>query len=41
MKQKADYIKASAFKGMYGWYIDADATDSTKSLFKAAFNSLN
>lgn len=41
VKQKADYIKASAFKGMYGWSMDADATDSTKSLFKAAFNSLN
>ena len=41
IKQKADYIKTTDFKGMYGWYMDADATDSTKSLFKTAFNSLN
>ncbi len=41
IKEKANYIKASPFKGMYGWYLDADAADSTKSLFKAAFNSLN
>ena len=39
--QKANYIQASDFKGMYGWYIDADATDSTKSLFKTAFDILN
>ncbi len=41
IKQKADYIKASDFKGMYGWYIDADAMDSAKSLFKTAFTALN
>lgn len=41
IKQKADYIKSTDFKGMYGWYIDADATDSTKSLFRTAFKILN
>lgn len=41
IKQKAQYIKTSSFKGMYGWYLDADATDSTKSLFKTAFKILN
>ncbi|MDQ2718314.1 MAG: glycosyl hydrolase family 18 protein [Bacteroidota bacterium] len=41
IKQKADYIKASDFKGMYGWYLDADSKDSTKSLFTTAFKSLN
>ncbi|GAO41353.1 glycosyl hydrolase family 18 protein [Flavihumibacter petaseus] len=41
IEQKADYIKGSAFKGMYGWYIDADAADSTKSLFKKAWDQLN
>lgn len=40
IKQKATYIQGSNFKGMYGWYIDADAKDSTKSLFKAAFDIL-
>ena len=40
IKEKANYIESSAFKGMYGWYIDADAKDSTKSLFKAAFDIL-
>lgn len=38
--EKATYIKNSGFKGMYGWYIDADAQDSTKSLFKTAFDIL-
>ena len=41
VKQKAEYIKGSSFKGMYGWTLDADATDSTKSLFKTAFTALN
>ncbi len=39
--QKAEYIKNSQFKGMYGWYIDADSKDSTKSLFKTAYDILN
>lgn len=38
--QKASYIKGSSYKGMYGWYIDADAADSAKSLFKTAFDQL-
>jgi GH18 family chitinase len=41
IQEKAEYIKNSQFKGMYGWYIDADATDSTKSLFKAVNEKLN
>lgn len=41
IQQKAQYIKGSDFKGMYGWTIDADATDSTKSLFRAAYRVLN
>ncbi|AXY77986.1 hypothetical protein D3H65_30090 [Paraflavitalea soli] len=41
IKQKADFIKASAYKGMYGWYIDGDAADTTKSLFRTAFRALN
>ncbi len=40
IKQKAQAIKAGGFKGMYGWYIDADAKDSTKSLFKTAYDIL-
>ncbi len=41
IKEKANFIKSSAYKGMYGWYIDADAADSTKSLFRTAFRALN
>lgn len=41
IKQKAEYIKTSEFKGMYGWYLDADATDSTKSLFRNAYSTIN
>lgn len=41
VKQKAEFIKTSAYKGMYGWYIDADATDTTKSLFRNVFRTLN
>ncbi len=41
INEKATYIKGSSFKGMYGWYIDADAADSTKSLFKTAYDVLN
>lgn len=40
IQEKADYVKTSSFKGMYGWYMDADAADSTKSLFKAAYDRL-
>jgi Glycosyl hydrolases family 18 len=38
--EKAAFIKQSAYKGMYGWYMDADAQDSTQSLFKAAYDQL-
>ncbi len=41
IKQKAEFIKGSDFKGMYGWALDLDAADSTKSLFATAFKSLN
>jgi hypothetical protein len=41
IKEKANYIKGSNFKGVYGWYIDGDAADSTKSLFRAAYRILN
>lgn len=41
IQQKAGYIKTSDFKGMYGWTLDSDAADSTKSLFRSAFRALN
>ncbi|NII25461.1 hypothetical protein HB364_10235 [Pseudoflavitalea sp. X16] len=41
IKEKATFIKGSNYKGVYGWYLDADAADSTKSLFRAAFRALN
>ncbi len=41
IKEKANFIKSSTYKGMYGWYIDADAADSTKSLFRTVFRALN
>jgi hypothetical protein len=41
IKAKADHIKTTNYKGMYGWYMDADAADSTKSLFRTAFRALN
>ncbi|PVD52494.1 hypothetical protein DC498_10340 [Terrimonas sp.] len=40
IEQKAAYIKNSAYKGMYGWYLDADAADTTKSVFKTAYDLL-
>jgi GH18 family chitinase len=40
IEEKADYIKNSDFKGMYGWYMDADAADSTKSIFRSVYNKL-
>lgn len=41
IKSKAEFIKTSAYKGMYGWYIDADAVDTAKSLFRTVFRTLN
>ncbi|MDF2192447.1 glycosyl hydrolase family 18 protein [Paraflavitalea sp. CAU 1676] len=41
IKQKAEFIKTSAYKGMYGWYIDGDAADTSKSLFRNVFRILN
>lgn len=43
IQQKVDFIKTSSYKGVYGWYIDGDATaaDSTKSIFRTAFKTLN
>ncbi|MFT3749289.1 MAG: glycosyl hydrolase family 18 protein [Agriterribacter sp.] len=40
IEQKSAFIKSSSYKGMYGWYLDADAADSTKSLFKIAYDHL-
>ncbi|MBC7868258.1 MAG: hypothetical protein H7X88_12055 [Gloeobacteraceae cyanobacterium ES-bin-316] len=40
IKQKADYIKTSAFKGAYLWTLDYDAPIQGKSLIETIYNSL-
>lgn len=40
-KQKADFLKTSAYKGAYLWTVDYDSPDSTKSLLRTVYTSLN
>ena len=40
VKQKADYIKTSAFKGAYLWTLDYDSPLAGKSLIETIYNSL-
>jgi GH18 family chitinase len=40
VKQKADFIKTSGFKGAYLWTLDYDSPVAGKSLIETIYNSL-